>query len=255
MTKHEIFEIWAPSSSIWSDWVKPVLFACMDPAATWAAEPAAVPEVRIPLDPQTALVIDLPASLGVQVGMLAARSGYRPVPLYNALPPPQVLGFPRTPAAVPNVTSIMHALMDAAPGLSTLSLHPHSPPAFLLDANRRGSAYGKPAPGQFDNRSVSFTTDFPSANYLSVHGITKALLVQLETLQPQTDLAHTLLKWQQDGIAIFALALNNPGAVLPIQVSKPSSFGKVWHRVLLALGLRRDLLGGFGGIVPEPSSG
>ena len=102
---------------------------------------------------------------------------------------------------------------------------------------------------------MSFTTDFPSANFLQGFGITRALLIRDYAVAPQPDLAHTLLKWQQGGIHLYSKALFDSADPAPLTVSKPSHFGRAWHRVLLALGLYRGQLGGFGGIVPQPSSG
>jgi hypothetical protein len=255
MTKHEIFEVWAPPGGIWSDWVKPVLFARMQSEVEYVADPPRLPsDPQIRYEQESALVIDLPGALGVEVGIIAAKNGYRPVPLYNALPAPNENPLGLTGATVPGITGVMYSLAAATPVLSSLSLPSAAPAAFLLDANRRGGM-GKPRPGMFDNRSVSFTTDFPSATYLSVQGISKVYLVQETGAAPQPDLAHTLLKWQENGIQIFAKTLMNPEVLEPLRIARPSHFGRIWYRVLLALGLQSDRLGGFGGIVPDPSSG
>ena len=133
-------------------------------------------------------------------------------------------------------------------------MNPESPPAFLLDANRRGEGSAA-TPGRFDNRSVSFTTDFPSATFLAAHGIRRALLIQSAGEHPQPDLAHTLRRWQDGGIVIESKALDASGPPVSIEVRKPSGFGFLWYRALCMLGLRRHRLGGFGGFVPEPSAG
>src|SRR5436190_11211390 len=90
MTKEELFEIWAPPNGRWSPWVKPVLFACMDGEPALAAgasvgfDTSGIP----PVQNNAALVLDLPGAEGVWAGMAAASQGYRPVPLYNAVPGP-----------------------------------------------------------------------------------------------------------------------------------------------------------------------
>ena len=90
MTYEEIFEIWSPGNSLWSTWAKPVLFAHLGVPfvhppggeilqdAGWAAMP----------DENFAIVLDLPGAEGVWTGVGLAAHGYRPVPLYNALPLP-----------------------------------------------------------------------------------------------------------------------------------------------------------------------
>ena len=121
MTRHEIFNIWAPQGVVWSDWVKPVLFACMEERDfSVPPEPGEIPEIIFPLESDMAIVLDLPGSLGVSIGMVAARAGYRPVPLYNALPAPNENLLGMAPITVPSVLNIMRALRDATPELSQL---------------------------------------------------------------------------------------------------------------------------------------
>lgn len=256
MTKEELFEIWAPPDGQWSPWVKPVLFACAHEESFQFPQPlAAFDATGFPrVAERNALVLDLPGADGIRAGVALAAQGYRPVPLYNAIPGPRLtpLTLP-TSSALVDVYEIVEALGAAAPLLSTLNLSLEAPPAFLLDANRRGE--GKPVtPGRFDNRSVSFTTDFPSATFLRANGIERAVLVQLDRDEPQPDLAHTLRRWQEGGIQIMRKRLDYPDGPIPIEISKPSAFGLLFQRALAALGLRRGL-GGFGGMVPTPSSG
>src|SRR5438270_13651085 len=86
VNKYEVFELWAPDESIWSQWVKPVLFAHM-PAAPASDDvvPAATtwPPINwLPAaDGGTALILDVPCDAGVWLGLRAAEAGYRPVPL------------------------------------------------------------------------------------------------------------------------------------------------------------------------------
>jgi len=259
MNKEEVFDIWAPEAASWSRWVKPLLFACMqssppswlvtsDPIdLSWA--PAAAPDV--------VLVIDLPGASGVHAGLELATKGFRPVPLYNAIPLP--FYFPDTGAVDPapclvEVTYILAALWYGRVTLSQLTLPAEAPPAFLLDWDRDGGNRLS-RPGVFDNRSVSFTTDFPSANFLQSHGVRRAIVVQPREAQPRTDLAHTLRRWQEAGITIELKRLDEPGGPVPCEVQKPSWFGWAWQRVLMASGFQRAKVGGFGAWVPEASSG
>ena len=258
MTRELVYESWAPRDSRWTPWVKPVLFACMGPEsspgpefpvewdATWAP-PAAAGD--------TVLVLDLPGRDGVLAGLALAGRGYRPVPLYNAIPLPTARLDPMmASAAVVDVGQVAGALWEGAARLRKLPVAPDAPPAFLLDWNRRGPGL-KPVAGQFDNRSVSFTTDFPSGNLLLSHGLRRAILVQPEDVQPQSDLAHTLRRWQEQGLTIELKLANTPGVVMPLHVPKPSWFGWICQRVVAAMGLRRGGRGGFGGWVPQASSG
>src|SRR6185437_4875132 len=111
MNKDELLQMWAPSESVWSRWAKPVLFA------HWSAEnhrppgPLAEPLPGVDWSPladgTTVIVTDLPGVMGVRIGMSLAAKGYRPVPLYNAVPAPW--GASR---AVVDATSILNALVE-----------------------------------------------------------------------------------------------------------------------------------------------
>jgi len=153
-----------------------------------------------------------------------------------------------------DVEPTMKAILAATGRLSALSLPPDAPPAFLLDWGRRWSI-DPPAPGRFDNRSVSFVTDFPSANLLLSQSIRQAVVIQSVGDQPQADLAHTLRRWQAGGIEIRLKRLEEPGPPAACVVGKPSRFDILVGRFLALLGLRRNPLGGFGGTLPAPSSG
>src|SRR5262249_18281438 len=89
MNREEVFECWAPTGAMWSGWVKPVLFAHLPrplpsppefqpPDLSWVP-----PEAE-----RVALVIDVAGSESAEIGLALAGRGYRPVPLFNACPPP-----------------------------------------------------------------------------------------------------------------------------------------------------------------------
>ncbi|MBI4026132.1 MAG: hypothetical protein HY360_14190 [Verrucomicrobia bacterium] len=191
-----------------------------------------------------------------------AKRGYRPVPLYNSCPAPadwrQAAQSAESPTAIPStvvdVRPVMDALWKGAEVLQQLVISADAPAAFLLDANRRGGGV-EPKEGDFDNRAISFPTDFPSANFLLAHSIRRILLVQRMGLQPQPDLAHTLRRWQEAGIQVYGKSLDSSESPALINVERPSRFGLVWYRFLALIGFRRNLLGGFGGVVPDSSAG
>jgi hypothetical protein len=248
MTREELYEIWAPTGGVWTPWAKAVVFARFQTMQS-AQLPASSPDIQGPGDlKNTAVVIDLPRASSVEMSLALARRGFRPVPLYNAVPS----GMPAND--VVNVNWVLNALLDHANELQSLHLPWAAPPAFMLDANRRGVA-AVVGPGQFDNRSICFPTDFPSAAFLASHGITNALLISQEDRFPQADLSHTLLRWQRAGIKILAIALNDNQPPVPIQVQTPSRFRTLWYGWLAAVGLKRNPLGGFGGRVPFPGEG
>lgn len=250
MTASDAFRIWAPPHSVWSQWAKPVLFSrdFVTPQIAGTLLESH-PPFDLQAEPDVAVVLDIPGELSVGTGVRLARRGFRPVPLFNSAPDPASF-FGTT---VVDTASVRDALASGALHLAALVIPPEAPPVFLLDSNRKGRSAGKP--GQFDNRSVVFPQDFPSARFLIDRGIRRIVLVQSRGHeQPEDDLAHVLLRWQEGGLQLFV----RPGAspdVQPLRVSQPSHFRSLWYRALVSLGLRRHSAGGFGSVVPEPSSG
>ena len=108
-------------------------------------------------------------------------------------------------------------------------------------------------PEEFDNRSVCFTTDFPSANFLHAHGIERVLLVQRGRDEPATDLAHVLRRWQDGGLLLERMRVDLPALAQQFEVRRPSWYSAMFQRALAAFGLRRAPDGGFGNWVPGSS--
>ena len=245
MNRSELFEIWAPPNSVWSPWAKPALFAEMPLAASVFGDEGQ-PTVDLPPDALTTVIVDLPGLDSVRTGLALAANRYRPVPLFNT-------AFHLS--GVVNVESIARCLVVGADQLARLRLPHNAPPAFLLDAHRSPGGL-RPSPGRFDNRWIVFPQDFPSATFLLAQGLRRVLLMQGSQIvpTPQSDLAHVLLRWQEAGLEILRWdpAGSSPPQIL--QISQPSWFGSLWYRTLVLAGLRRNSAGGFGSVVPQPSS-
>jgi hypothetical protein len=256
MLSEQTFNHWAPPGGLWTPWAKPVMFLNLDAAIT--APPPPVDQFQ-QLDTSFAVppgdaayVIDLPGERSVMLGVAMAYKGYRPVPLFNCC---------TGPSAVLDVRPIVRAILAGAEALDVLNLPWDAPPAFLLDAHRTTGGGQKVAPGMFDNRWITLPQDFPSANLLLSKNIRRAILVQDRPGQPRDDLAHVVLRWQEAGVAIEGTALD-PSAMTPVsaptqplKISKPAWFGAMFYTVLATMGLRRNSAGGFGSVVPHPSSG
>jgi len=252
--KDEVYRIWAPSYGLWSAWVKPVLFSLMD--SQFEVRRPSITQFNkhwVPTPGQAAIVVDLPGEDGVVWGLQLARLGYRPIPLYNALPfPPSEKMFPATrPECTVDVVPILAALYRETPALTDIRLAVGAPPAFLLDADRR-IAKRDPIPGRFDNRSVCFSTDFPSADFLTSRQITQVVIFQRGT-DVAGDLLLVLLEWQKAGIRLLRKDPADAAQLKPVRLEPPSFLRRIWYRISVALGLRRGELGGFGGIVPSGS--
>ena len=246
MDRTETFLVWANPESPWSPWVKPVLFAFEydDPSSTTLA-PAVDLDWLPAGDPSLALIVDLPGAEGVALGMALARRGYRPIPLYNAFPGPLEGDVVRRAAVeVLPIAAQLRAAMDA---LRALPLAADAPPAFLLDANRRRSRFAL-GPGDFDNRSVCFPTDFPSPERLLEGGIRRAIVIQRDE-RPDVDLARVLAAWESAGIALLRYDHARAAGPESMHAPAPRWWRSLWYALTVTLGLRRSALGGFGATV------
>jgi hypothetical protein len=239
----DVFEVWAPSDACWSAWAKPVLFATMPDGELQSAEPAPSFEfdwASGTTAPNTAWVVDLPGKDSVAFGLALAARGIRPVPLFNALPGGET--------GLVDVDGIQDALIAGVGALRAAGLALDAPPAFLLDALRRARPSRLPVHRFFDNRSLSFSTDFPSASALQAAGIQRVVLIRRGHLPVSSDLIETFAAFHAGGLAIEVLdaAAERP----PLAWSPPSLLWlhRFWHRTLAALALERDDdSGAFGG--------
>jgi hypothetical protein len=246
MTGAEFYDVWAPSSAVWSPWVKPVLFAYLgnNQVSPYFEGDKIDPEQIVnwlrPADGTEALVLDVPGKLAIAAGVELVRKGYRPVALFNGNPNPGG-------NAVRDMEPLIDALIVGTGKLRHAQIAPNAPPAFLLDCHR---LEGVPSPGRFDNRWVTVPQDFPSALKLAAHGIRT---IQIIRAKPMDDLAHVLLRWQEGGLRLLAREPPYASATA-LTVERPSRFRSLWYRVLVASGLRRNSAGGFGSVVPDPET-
>jgi hypothetical protein len=170
-----------------------------------------------------------------------AAMGFRPVPLYNAVP---------SPRGVVALRPIQAALVAGAPRLATLV--PAAPPVFLVDADRMGGDR-EIVPGLFDNRSVCRASDFPSPDFLWEAGIRRAVLIQ-RGARAADDLAPILFDWQRRGIDLWLERTDEEGEAGRYQMPRPSWLRQLSHRVRRwAMPLRPD--GAYGQLVKHSSGG
>jgi hypothetical protein len=269
VTPEELYSLWAPADSVWSPWVLPVPFAQLVCPKTSAA--AAAPSFNLDWLPfgnsgELAMIVDLPGGDVIYYGLALLERGYRPVPVIDGSPGPDrnfifppatcgPAGVNNKSACVVDMRGLLLALCQGADQLRNAQLAPGAPPAFLLDSNRMAGVSSN-VESAFDNRWLAFPQDFPSGRFLTDIGIRRVVLVHNTFLKdPQEDLAHVLLRWQEEGIAIESKSARFGDAPTLIQVRKPFRFRAAWYRALAAFGLRRNDAGGFGGYPPSPSSG
>lgn len=244
----QLYREWAPAGDPWSPWVKPSLFATITStgqAPSWEEVQRIDTFWARAMMSQTAIVVDLPGIESLHTALALAREGYRPVPLYNTSP-----GEPRP---VLDVKALVAALSAPVPDTVKAVMGRGAPPVFILDSLRTKDR--KPDPGTFDNRWVVFPQDFPSGNLLHSRGITRVILIQADTQQPQEDLAHVLLRWQESGIQILVQRRGTAENPQEIKVQRPSRFRALRYRAMVMMGLRRNSAGGFGAVTPIVTSG
>lgn len=252
MNAEEIYKAWAPEGGKWSPWVIPAPFAELLTLETQALEPLAALASGLEALPDVAVVADLPGGSVILYGLALAQRGFRPLPVINGSPGPYSMHFsndlpPSIPVAV-DMREISRLLCAGALLLPALALPAGAPPVFLLDALRMSAAPGR---GVFDNRWMAFPQDFPSAQALLREGIRRIVLVQRRAEQPREDLAHVLLRWEEAGLQIFAVAEGREHERVPMRINKPSRYRAVWYRMLALLGLQRNDAGGFGAWPPS----
>jgi hypothetical protein len=229
-------------------------------------ELADVDTLAINLVPESdlAVVADLPGADAIRLGLGLALRGFRPVPVIDGSPCPDILGTSQpvlgvtsaptiSPTTAVDMRQTMRWLCVGGALLPTATIATNAAPVFLLDALRIGRT---PAPGAevFDNRWKTFPQDYPSGRFLRENGIRRVLLIQDIATQPCEDLAHVLLRWQEEGISIHASSAVAPSSAEAIRINRPSRFRTLWHRSLALIGLRRAATGGFGAW-PQGSGG
>ena len=251
MDKKTVYEMWAPPLSPWSPWAKPTVFSHLTPEAHTGAELATCDIATLPSAAERcALVLNLPGVESVGTALALAAQGYQPVPLFNACPAPRVPDEIVVTAV--EVEPILRALCAGAQALTQLTLAADAPPAFLLDGNRAGTSSALD-PGTFDNRSVAFASDFPSAAFLKQQQIRRCVVVHAPGSPVPDDLRHALRHWAAAGLPLEVIS----PAGQPLEVSWPKNgfFSELAVRLFASFRLRRNLRGGFGAFVPESSAG
>jgi len=260
MTREDLLNAWAPPGGTWSLWVRPILFAQLpEPISTeqvlgQASQPI-VPIVdsafrelfaaEASRSEKSVFVLDLPGEESTWSGLALTEWGYWPIPLFNACTGPNEV--------IPQ-GQIIEALKAGGSLLASLTLT-DGPPVFLLDSRRMSPSRMPIQPSDFDNRWQVFPQDLPSATFLADRGYKRALLIQRGSRQPREDLSHVLRRWQEGGLTIEAKDLADRRPPGSIAMNRPSWYRSTWHRVLTALYLKRNPIGGFGAEEIEPRHG
>jgi hypothetical protein len=105
----------------------------------------------------------------------------------------------------------------------------------------------------FDNRWQVFPEDFPSAQLLEQHRVSRVIWIGYS--KPQDDLARVLWIWQEARIALEAKDLALAGPPRRMVVPPTPWWRRWWNRLRSLLGLQGRPRNGFGYIVPARTQG
>ena len=195
MVGKEIYRIWAPENTKWTNWVRPVPFVAIDMYNRRNEfNDFCVPQ-NIYFDKMlknTVIIIDFPEYQSIEFGIAFAKIGFRPVPVYNGTTEQEGA------LATTNNYSVEGALIWGANELKNIEIDKDANPVFLLDKNRTNTY--KMNPTIFDNSWDIYGQDVPSADYLKNNGIEKVIVIG-DCIQ--RDLRKIVYKYQKKGIEIF----------------------------------------------------
>ena len=210
MNAREIYSIWAPAGTLWTDWARVVPFLAMDSEITGSAVQISLPHIFYvdSLQKNCAIFSDLPDHYAILEGISLAKLGWRPIPLYNSC-----YGPTDSMSLIDN-SNIEAALLLCTNALKELSLPFDAPPVFLLDSTRVNMY--KMNVSVFDNSWDLYAQDLPSAKHLLQNGINKVIVRGDKILR---DLKSILYQYQKKGIKIyFTKGFEKPKAV---SIKKP----------------------------------
>jgi hypothetical protein len=187
------------------------------------------------------LILDLPGTQSVTLAARLIAGGYQPVCTFDHWP---------HPVGVLKPEKILAQLLRYASGVRPLraSLTPSSPPVWICDRDRLGGGPGRPK--EFDNRYYLDDSILPAPEILRSAGIQHILCVVPSPAEmPGPDLRAYFRDLRKQGFAaIHGVALTDP-ALAPFEFA-PETFEISFSRS----GFARSDAGGFGRLVPEPSS-
>lgn len=194
MIGKEIYKIYAPENTKWTEWIRPVPFVAMDtynrkPISNWLDRKVMF---KNKYEKDTAIFIDLPGKESIELAISLARIGYRPIPLFNGTD--EQIGS----QATIDTYLIESCLINASEKLKNISLANDANPAFLLDSSRTNRYRSKES--IFDNSWDLYKQDIPTSNYFKESGIYKIIVVGDSI---QRDLRKIFFEFQNAGIEIY----------------------------------------------------
>ena len=194
MIGKEIYKIYAPDGTKWTEWVRPVPFVAIDtynrkPISNWLDRKVIFTNKY---EKDTAIFIDLPGKESIELGISLAHIGYRPIPLFNGTD--EQIGSQVTT----DTYLIESCLINGYEKLKSISLANDANPAFLLDSSRTNRYRAKES--IFDNSWDLYKQDIPTSKYFKDNDIYKIIVVG-NTIQ--RDLRKIFLEFQDAGIDFY----------------------------------------------------
>ena len=217
MLGKEIFKIYAPQYTKWTEWVRPVPFVAIDtynrkPISNWIERKVMFMNQY---EEDTAIFIDLPGKESVELGIGLAYIGYRPIPLFNGTD--EQSGSQSTT----DTYLIESCLINGSEKLKGILLPDNANPAFLLDSSRTNRYRAKES--IFDNSWDLYKQDIPIPTYFKQNGITKIVIVGNSV---QHDLKKILLDFQNAGIEIYLSDGYTPAKKIKLKKTLKERFEK-----------------------------
>ena len=209
----EVYRVWAPTGTKWTEWVRPVPFMQMnDLKKDYIVSTLDIPNTEfLEISNDMAVIVDLPGENSVEMGLALAKQGYRPIPVFNG-----VQEQANARATVDNET-VTKALFKGADILSDIQIKEDALPAFLMDKNRLQRF--KMDDSIFDNSWDIYPQDLPSGDYFKKQGIKQILVI---SKMISKDLKKLLFTYQKKGLAILHTDGHRPPK--PIKVRQPLPF-------------------------------
>ena len=210
MNKKQIYNIWAPSTSKWSNQVKPIAFTTLDSnQKIYEIINYNIPKINY-LDKyleNTIIIIDTKADNAIKEAIALANIGYRPIPLFNGT------NAPLNATATCNNYLIAPYLIWGAKQLTKIKIKKDANPVFILDINRLNRK--KINKTIFDNSWDIYDQDLPSYKYLLNNKINK-IIIKSDYIAK--DLKKILYNYQKNNIQI--LYTNGYEEIKPIKLKK-----------------------------------
>lgn len=211
MTGKEIYKIWAPENTKWTNWVRPVPFIDIDDnLKPDGAYDYTIPEIDYIEEGKknTAIIVDLPGFSSITEGLALIKKGFRPIPLYNGTKE-QI-----NARALSDMKPIQIGLVWGSEILQKSKIEKDAMPAFLIDTLRLNRA--KKDVSIYDNSWDLYHQDMPSSKYFIENGI-DTIIVRCEKFAK--DLNNIMYDFPKKGISVYTI--NNIGEIKKANLRKP----------------------------------